>query len=146
MGEAVIQLCERDNMVLLADEVYPDNVYVDDVSSVPFHKVAQEMGSKVEIFSFHYFSKGIVGECGLCGGFVHCHNLDPGVSDQRYKLCSVNLCSNTLGQAAMALSVTGPPATGPSRAAYDAEKDAVRGALKRMARMTHERLNAVEGI
>jgi len=144
--EAVIQLCERNKIVLLADEVYQDNIYADNVSFVPFRKVAQEMGSKVELFSFHSISKGVVGECGLRGGLVHCHNVEQGVIDQMYKLCSINLCSNTLGQAAMALSLTGPPDNGPSRAAYDAEKDVVRGALKRKARMTHNRLNAVDGI
>mmetsp|Transcript_83943 Transcript_83943/g.166623 ORF Transcript_83943/g.166623 Transcript_83943/m.166623 type:complete len:494 (+) Transcript_83943:82-1563(+) len=144
--EAVIRVCEQNKMVLLADEVYQDNIYADNVSFVPFRKVVQEMGSKIELFSFHSVSKGVVGECGLRGGFVHCHNVEQGVIDQMYKLCSVNLCSNTLGQAAMALSLTGPPANGPSRAAYEAEKNAVRGALKRKARMTYERLNAVEGI
>lgn len=43
-------------------------------------------------------SKGPYGECGLRGGYMELHNLDPAVVEQLYKLASVNLSPNIVGQ------------------------------------------------
>eukprot|EP00624_Nannochloropsis_granulata_P005756 evm.model.NODE_4096_length_4686_cov_43.297482.2 len=42
--EAIIRLCAEENLVLMADEVYQTNVYVDDREFMSFRKVAVEMG------------------------------------------------------------------------------------------------------
>jgi len=53
--------------------------------------------SDIEMFSYHSTSKGIIGECGLRGGYMEFVNIDPKVVDMLIKLKSVFLCSNTVG-------------------------------------------------
>jgi len=144
--EMVLKFADEEGLMVCADEVYQDNVYADGKEFISFRKLAIELGVKVEVFSFHSISKGVMGECGLRGGFVHCHNVDPQVIEQMYKLASICLCSNTLGQAMMASVLSPPPLGGPSRAAYDAEKKAIFDSLKRKSKMVTERLNAIDGI
>jgi len=144
--EAVLRFAERERLMVLADEVYQDNIHADGKEFVPFRKVAKELGTDVEVFSFHSVSKGVTGECGLRGGFVHCHNVEREVQEQMYKLASISLCSNVLGQALMASVVTPPPLDGPSRALFDAERGAIHDQLRRKAKMVTDRLNAIDGI
>jgi alanine transaminase len=146
MIEGVLSFAEREKLMILADEVYQDNIHADGKEFVSFRQVAREMGTTAELFSFHSCSKGVVGECGLRGGMVHCENVDPGVMDQIYKMASVTLCSNVLGQALMASIVTPPPEEGPSRTQFDADRDGVRSALKRKAKMVADRFNSMEGM
>lgn len=88
------------------------NIYTDKVPFISFRKVLAEMGepysSEVELISFHSVSKGLLGECGLRGGYFETHNLDMYASDILYKLKSIELCSNTIGQLAAYLMVTPP--------------------------------------
>lgn len=51
-----------------------------------------------------------MGECGLRGGYMETLNLDPYVEKILYKLKSIELCSNTVGQLATYLMVTPPKA------------------------------------
>jgi alanine transaminase len=62
----------------------------------------------VELISMHSTSKGIIGECGLRGGYMEAHNLDPYALDMLFKLKSIELCSNTVGQIATNLMVDPP--------------------------------------
>lgn len=142
----VLRFAEREKLILLADEVYQDNVHSDKKEFISFRKLAVELGISTEIFSFHSVSKGVTGECGLRGGLLHCHNVNSEVRDQMYKLASICLCSNVLGQALMASVLRPPPAGGPSRQLYDQETSEIRSALKRKALMVTDRLNAIEGI
>lgn len=144
--EGVLRFAEKEGLMLLADEVYQDNIHADGKEFISFRKLAHKLGITTEVFSFHSTSKGVTGECGLRGGFVHCHNVLPEVKEQMYKLSSICLCSNVLGQALMASVVNLPPAGGPSRAIFDQERDAIRSALKRKAKMVTERLNTIDGI
>lgn len=144
--EGVLRFAEREKLMVLADEVYQDNIHVDNKEFVSFRKLAKELGTTVEVFSFHSVSKGVTGECGLRGGMVHLMNVNQGVADQMYKLASISLCSNVLGQALMSSVVTPPPIDGPSRKRFDQERDAIRTALKRRAKRVTERLNKIEGI
>jgi len=144
--EGVLRFAEKERLMVLADEVYQDNIHVDDKSFLSFRKLALEIGIKTEVFSFHSVSKGVTGECGLRGGLVHCHNVDPKVLEQMYKLSSICLCSNVLGQALMASVVTPPPLGGPSRPQFDQETRAIHEALRRKARRVTERLNQIDGI
>lgn len=142
----ILRFAERERLMVLADEVYQDNVYAEGKEFVSFRSVALEIGTTVEVFSFHSVSKGFVGECGLRGGFLHCHNVDASVKEQIYKLASICLCSNTMGQAMMASVLAPPPVGGPSRAAYDAERDAIAGSMRRKAKLLTSRLNDIEGV
>ena len=86
MGETdlqmIVRFCERERLVLLADEVYQENVYADTKSFVSLKKVVRGMGptfDKFELVSFHSTSKGIIGECGRRGGYMELVGIDPAV-------------------------------------------------------------------
>jgi aspartate/methionine/tyrosine aminotransferase len=143
---AVLKFAERESLAVMADEVYQDHVYAEGKVFHSIRKVAVELGCKTEVFSLHSVSKGFVSECGLRGGFLHCHNVDSQVLDQIYKLASICLCSNTMGQAMMASTLFHPPADGPSSASYHAERDAVKESMKRKAVLLSQRLNSIPGI
>jgi len=141
----VVDLCEKEEIALLADEVYQENQYTSKAWQ-SFRKVALEKQSNVELFSFHSVSKGFYGECGIRGGYVECLNIEPEVLEQVYKMASTSLCSNTLGQAMMA-SIVNPPKEGePSFPLYKAERDGVVSSLKRKAELTTRRLNEFPGV
>jgi alanine transaminase len=61
-----VEFCHRNGVLLMADEVYQENVYVKKAKPfVSFKKVVRSMGSaydQFEMFSFHSISKGFVGE------------------------------------------------------------------------------------
>lgn len=65
-------------------------------------KVALSMGdpvkSQLELISFHTVSKGVYGECGLRGGYFELTNIHPKTVEEMYKMCSINLAPNTMGQ------------------------------------------------
>lgn len=52
---------------------------------------------EVEVISINSVSKGILGECGLRGGYFETHNLSNRGEQILYKLKSIELCSNTPG-------------------------------------------------
>ena len=92
-------MCAREKLVLLADEVYQENIWADDKEFNSFKKITCELGldkgeDGVELVSFHSVSKGFLGECGRRGGYAELVNLDASVAEQLYKYVSVSLCSN----------------------------------------------------
>mmetsp|Transcript_121832 Transcript_121832/g.192972 ORF Transcript_121832/g.192972 Transcript_121832/m.192972 type:complete len:482 (+) Transcript_121832:59-1504(+) len=140
----VVDLCEKEGIVLLADEVYQENHYTKPWTS--FRKVILEKNSSLEAFSFHSASKGFYGECGIRAGYTEALNIDADVLEQLYKMASMSLCSNTLGQAIMA-SIVNPPVEGDaSFALYQEERDGVLSSLKRKAKLVTERLNKFPGV
>lgn len=71
----------------------------------------QEIKESVEILTLHSVSKGLCGESGLRGGYIETHNIDEDVEQLMYKIRSMNLCSNTVGQIAVTL-MADPPTEG----------------------------------
>lgn len=61
----IVKFCARENLVLLADEVYQDNVYDDNAEFVSAKRAAYETGllddDAIELVSFHSTSKGLYG-------------------------------------------------------------------------------------
>ena len=57
------------------------NIYKEGVEFHSFRKVLNEVGAPyskdVELISLNSVSKGLMGECGLRGGYFETHNLDP---------------------------------------------------------------------
>jgi alanine transaminase len=110
--EDIIKICYENNILIMADEVYQRNIYYDDIPFISFRKVLAEMGmpysNNVELISMHSVSKGLMGECGLRGGYFETHNLDPFASEMINKLKSIELCSNTIGQMTVNLMVDPP--------------------------------------
>lgn len=52
--------------------------------------------------------QGAGGECGLRGGYVEMTNIHPGAVEEMYKIASINLSPNTVGQMAMSIMVNPP--------------------------------------
>lgn len=69
----IVRFCVKNNLVLVADEVYQANVYVDHKQFHSFKKIMCELGSEgegLQLASLHSISKGYMGECGRRGGYV----------------------------------------------------------------------------
>jgi glutamate--glyoxylate aminotransferase len=98
----LVRFCHDNRLVMMADEVYQENIYNTVRPFVSARKVIGNMEepyfSNTEIVSFHTVSKGAYGECGLRGGYMELHNMDPAVLDELYKIASINLSPNTPGQ------------------------------------------------
>nr|AIT69933.1 alanine transaminase [Ahnfeltiopsis flabelliformis] len=144
--EDVVAFCEREKLVILADEVYQKNVYIPEKPFISFKKVTHEMGADVELASFHSVSKGVMGECGLRGGYMEVVNMDRYIQELIYKVLSVSLCSNIIGQVAIDLMMTPPQPGEPSYELYNKEVDEIYGALKRKAIAMSDGLNTFEGV
>lgn len=146
----LIKFAHDEKIVLMADEVYQENVYQDERPFVSAKKVMADMGepynSSVELLSFHTVSKGTAGECGLRGGYVEMTNIHPGTIDEVYKCASINLSPNSVGQIALSMLVN-PPAPGDdSYEQHIKEKNAELVSLRRRAHMVTDGFNALEGV
>jgi alanine transaminase len=144
--QGVVQFCEQENLVLLADEVYQQNVYVDDKPFNSFKKVVRDAGSNVELVSYHSTSKGYLGECGMRGGYMEAVNIDPEVLEEIYKVRSVTLCSNLTGQVMVDLMVNPPQPGDASHPLFAEERDAQLAKLKSRANKLVAALNGLEGV
>eukprot|EP00927_Polykrikos_kofoidii_P048999 TRINITY_DN43151_c0_g1_i1.p1 TRINITY_DN43151_c0_g1~~TRINITY_DN43151_c0_g1_i1.p1 ORF type:complete len:522 (+),score=65.46 TRINITY_DN43151_c0_g1_i1:103-1668(+) len=144
--EDILRFAEREGLIVLADEVYQGTVHASDKEFLSCRRVACEIGSKVEVFSFHSASNGVIGDSGLHAGFVHCQNVNQDAMDQMYKLASISSCSNVFGQALMASAARLPPVGCPSRVDLDDCSESLRRDLERKAKMVTRRLNAIDGI
>ena len=142
----VVQFCQDEGIMLLADEVYQDNVYALGKKFTSFKKVVRDLGATVPVFSFHSISKGFYGECGRRGGYMEAINLLPEVRALFYKLASVNLCSNLNGQICMTLVMNPPKEGEESYPLYQQEKNAILDSLKRRSSALTDTLNSLEGV
>ena len=144
--EEVVRFCDSRGLVLMADEVYQDNLYGAAAGTfISFKKVVVEMASKVQLVSFHSVSKGYTGECGTRGGYFELHNIAPDVKQQLYKLASISLCSNLLGQLAVGLMVN-PPKEGEALAMHNAHKSSILQSLEWRQQQLVNTLNTMTGV
>lgn len=142
----IVAFCEERNLLLMADEVYQENVYAAGKTFRSFKAVAADMKAQLPLVSFHSVSKGFLGECGQRGGFFELYNIPGEMKEQLVKLASVSLCSNTSGQITVGLMVN-PPAEGDaSHELYVKERDTILSSLKRRAQTVHRALNACTGV
>ncbi|EDX01570.1 alanine aminotransferase 1 isoform X1 [Drosophila yakuba] len=146
--EEIIKFAHDNKVLVLADEVYQDNVYDKNSKFWSFKKVAYEMGEpyrSLEMVSFLSTSKGYLGECGIRGGYMEVLNLDPKVKAMLTKSITAALCSTTAGQVAVSALVNPPQPGEPSYELYKKERDAILAALKERAELVHKALNSFEG-
>ena len=155
----VCRFCVQHRLVLLADEVYQDNVYDNNNNNNNNHafvsckRAAHEVGlldhhrqhQQLELVSFHSVSKGVFGECGRRGGYMELSNIDPAVVDQLYKLASSSLCSAVPGQIMVSLMVRGPAPEDASYHSHEAEKRAIFESLQRRAQAVSDGFNGIPG-
>ncbi|KAG6547472.1 hypothetical protein Mapa_010920 [Marchantia paleacea] len=145
----VVQFCRDEGLLLLADEVYQENIYEETKTFYSFKKIARSMGffdKDLSLVSYHSVSKGYYGECGKRGGYMEITGLGAEVRDQLYKVASVNLCSNITGQILMSL-VMNPPKPGDE--SYDnfmKERDGILSSLARRAQLLTDAMNKLEGV
>ncbi|CAL5986026.1 Alanine_aminotransferase [Hexamita inflata] len=143
----VIDFCAKHDIALFADEVYQENLYhptkeEERSQFVSFKKTLREYELKNKcagpmLLSFHSVSKGFTGECGLRGGYMEVVNAPAHIQDQLYKVASVSLCSNSIGQLAVSVMVN-PPAL----AEYVDDAANKIATMERKAQMTYQILNA----
>jgi len=143
-----IQVAKDHNLVILADEVYQENIY-GAKPFVSFRSVLDSMGegyNKVELASFHSVSKGVFGECGLRGGYMELRNIHPEGKEQLYKLASMGLCSNTVGQVTTGIMCSLPKPGDVSYESHEEERKNQFDSLVRRAKVVSDKINNIDGI
>ena len=150
--QTVLKFAYDKNIYVLSDEVYQKNIYVDK-EFISMRKALKNLGApfddNVELTSFHSLSKGLLGECGLRGGFMEVHNTDEYARQMIYKSKAVNLCSNTLGQIGVGLMVNPPTQSSVSKTVYDqfeSEEKLIFDGLTSRAQLLTKKLNEIEGV
>ena len=158
--EKILLFCAANNLVLMADEVYQENVYGDAPAFVSFKRALSELKAKgeagdaaskeaaalVQLISFHSTSKGFIGECGLRGGYFELQNVPADVRTQLTKLASISLCSNTIGQFATGLMVRPPQNGDASYETYSHERAAILSSMAARAKLIANALNELPGL
>ncbi|KAK4591522.1 hypothetical protein RGQ29_021648 [Quercus rubra] len=145
----IVEFCRKEGLVLLADEVYQENVYVPEKTFHSFKKVSRSMGygeADICLVSFQSVSKGYYGECGKRGGYMEITGFSPEVREQIYKVASVNLCSNISGQILASLVMSPPKVGDESYDSYCGEKEGILSSLARRAKTLEDALNNLEGV
>jgi alanine transaminase len=159
----VLAFASRERLVLMADEVYQENVWAASRPFVSFKRIAVEMGlldaqphaaarnaangaRGLQLASFHSTSKGFTGECGRRGGYVELCGFDEDVRAELYKLASISLCGNTAGQLVVGLQARPPRPGDASYELYRSERDAILASLRRRAERLVGALRGLEGV
>merc|ERR550537_630367 len=113
----IVGFAKDRGVVILADEVYQENVYAAGKSFHSFKKVLRDLQKEdssyagVQLISFHSTSKGLLGECGQRGGYMEF----VGFSARTlaiFTVAATSLSSNTMGQVFCGLMVTPPNESG----------------------------------
>ncbi len=144
----IIDFAQENSLVIIADEVYQENVYQGE-----FVSFARVLGNRdVPLFSLHSISKGFYGECGHRGGYLEVRNppavqgTDLDVMDLLVKQASVSLCSNTAGQVLTFLMVSPPEEGSPPYERFCQEKKHILTDLYEKASMIREAFAQMEGV
>jgi len=140
----ILRFCDKFNLVVLADEVYQDNIWIEDKQFNSLRSISFEEDVNVKLASLHSCSKGLYGECGVRGGFVAFDNFPQHFIDLLDKVTSVRLCPNLTGQVAIAAVCT--PPEGESRATFLEERESYFTASRAKAKLLCQRLNELEGV
>lgn len=145
--EKLVKLCEEHSLIILADEVYQENLHkADSHPFTSFKKIVARMNSPVHLFSFHSISKGVSGECGRRGGYFECTNISEDVLALIYKMVSVGLCPPLSGQIGVDCMVRPPKPGDASYALWKKETDTIHAALAERTKSMSKRLNKLPGV
>ncbi|KAL3937571.1 MAG: hypothetical protein SGBAC_007346 [Bacillariaceae sp.] len=145
--QVILEFCDENGIVVLADEVYQTNVYAETAQFVSAKKVALDCQLRdLQLVSFHSTSKGLIGECGRRGGYMELHHIDPYVQSQLYKLASADLCSGVVGQVMTSLMLRPPAVTDESYKLFEQEMTGIYEGLKERSQKLVEGLNTIPGI
>lgn len=108
-----------------------------------------EYRDQCELVSMHSVSKGLLGECGLRGGYMYVHNFNPDVTAQLVKIKSINLCSNSIGQLMVDLMCNPPLGNDvqkSTRVSFQNEYKALFESLKKRAGLVTNFLRGMKNI
>eukprot|EP00485_Elphidium_margaritaceum_P015036 CAMPEP_0202729172 /NCGR_PEP_ID=MMETSP1385-20130828/185993_1 /ASSEMBLY_ACC=CAM_ASM_000861 /TAXON_ID=933848 /ORGANISM="Elphidium margaritaceum" /LENGTH=501 /DNA_ID=CAMNT_0049395429 /DNA_START=131 /DNA_END=1636 /DNA_ORIENTATION=+ len=150
--DGIIAIARKHRLVILADEVYQENIYHQDAYPfVSFRKCLlsakdADIVDNVELISFHSVSKGIFGECGLRGGYLELINIAKSGKDMLTKLASINLCPNTIGQCMVELMVNPPTEKDESYAVFKQQYETQLASLQERAKIVTDALNKIDGV
>ncbi|GAA5926019.1 pyridoxal phosphate-dependent aminotransferase [Sporobolomyces koalae] len=146
----IIKLCYEERLVLMADEVYQDNIYHPGKPFISFKKALRDLPSpyaeNVELVSFHSISKGQSGECGRRGGYFELTNFHSEAEEQIYKLASIQLCPSLGGQIGVDVLVSPPKEGDESYPLWKEEKDGIAETLKRRSEVLVKAFRQLEGV
>lgn len=143
----IINFAREHNLMIMADEVYQQNVYDEKSKFVSFKKVMfEKTNHRIELASFMSASKGYMGECGLRGGYCELSNFSDDVKAVLFKGLSSWLCTSVLGQITMDCVVKPPELGDESFELFESEKNQVLADLKEKAKLVVETFNSVQGI
>lgn len=149
--KAVIDFAAQEKLVVMADEVYQENVFIGKFTSFKsvlrkMQKADEQKYKYVELASLHSISKGMVGECGHRGGYFELCGFDPEVVEQIYKFVSITLCAPVIGQCLVEMMVNPPKEGEPSYELYKQEWDGIFAGLKKRATALYEAFKKMEGV
>ncbi|KAF6002935.1 glycerol-3-phosphate O-acyltransferase 2 [Cyanidiococcus yangmingshanensis] len=148
----LVRFAHRERILLMADEVYADNVYLSGQKFESFRKVLHRdmpgnVQQELELVSLYSASKGLVGECGRRGGYML---LSPGIGrearEQLLKLASIMLCPNLGGQVMIDCVVRPPQPGQPSYDLYAKERKERYESLKRRASRIVDAFRSMRGV
>ncbi|PVH17280.1 uncharacterized protein CXQ87_000164 [Candidozyma duobushaemuli] len=139
----LVNIAAEQGIVLIADEVYQENVFHGQFISVKrvLAKLLEqdyELYKNVQLASLHSTSKGVSGECGQRGGYMELVGFTREVRDIIFKLASINLCSVVSGQALVELMINPPKEGDASYQLYHHETSTIHKDLEKRASSLYE--------
>ncbi|CAM0951484.1 unnamed protein product [Alopecurus aequalis] len=147
--EEIVEFCRKEGLVILADEVYQDNVYVEDRKFNSFKKVARSLGyneNDISIVSYHSVSMGYYGECGRRGGYMEICGFGEDVMGEIRKVASLTLCPNIGGQILTSLMMDTPKIGDDCFDRFMAEKENIQSSLTKRAKTLEDAFGSLEGV
>ncbi|KAG9160572.1 hypothetical protein Leryth_020721 [Lithospermum erythrorhizon] len=148
--KSVLQFCDNQNLVLLADEVYQQNIYQDERPFISSRKVLMDMGppisKELQLVSFHTVSKGYWGECGQRGAYFEMTNIPPKSVEEIYKVASIALSPNVPGQIFLGLMVNPPKPGDISYERFVRESKGILESLRRRAQLMTDGFNSCRNV
>lgn len=146
----ILEFCYIENLILLADEVYQQNIYQDQRPFISAKKMLMNMGlpfsKEVQLVSYHTVSKGYWGECGQRGGYFEMTNISPKTVDEIYKVASISLSPNVPGQIFLGLMMNPPKPSDISYAQFISESKAILESLRRRAHIMTNGFNSCRNV
>ncbi len=146
--QVIIEFAKRNSLVIMADEVYQENIYAG-----KFVSFAKALGAQdVTLFSLHSISKGFYGECGHRGGYLEVRNppkvegTDLDFVDLLLKQASVSLCANTAGQILTYLMVRPPEDASQPYERFIQEKQTILNELHEKATIVRDAFAQMDGV
>ncbi|KAI3985637.1 hypothetical protein MKX01_033920 [Papaver californicum] len=148
--QELLRFCSREKLVLLADEVYQQNIYQSQPPFISARKVLLDMGTPiskdVQLVSFHTVSKGYWGEHGQRGGYFEMTNIPAESVDEIYKVASISLSPNVPGQIFLGLMVNPPKPGDISYQKFVQESKMILESLRKRAHIMTDGFNSCRNV